>query len=172
VKTRTIRSNDNPTPSGDGRIRPRLALAVATIGGVGDAPFAPGTFGSAVGLLVWWLLGPSAIVQAMAIAAIFGAGVWSAGVCERHCGRTDPGHVVIDEVVGMLITLFLIPVGWAGMFGAFLLFRLADVIKPYPANRFERLHGGLGVMADDCMAGVYANLALRILLALGNRVIW
>ena len=171
MKTRTIRSNDNPTPSGDGRIRSRLALAVATIGGVGYAPFAPGTFGSAVGLLLWWRLGPSAIVQAIAIAAIFGAGVWSAGVCERHCGRTDPGHVVIDEVVGMLITLFLIPVGWAGVFGAFLLFRLADVIKPYPANRFERLHGGLGVMADDCMAGVYANLALRILLALGNRVI-
>ena len=78
----------------------------------------------------------------------------------------------------MLITLFLIPVGWAGAFGAFLLFRLVDVIKPYPANRLERLHGGLGVMADDCMAGVYANLALRaishresgnLVIVIGNR---
>ena len=149
----------------------RIALALATVGGIGYVPFAPGTFGSAVGVFVWWLLGPSPIVQAMAIVAIFGAGVWSATVCERHCSRTDPGHVIIDEVVGMLVTLFLVPVGWAGAFAGFLLFRLADVVKPYPANRFESLHGGLGVMADDCMAGVYANLALRAILALGNRVI-
>jgi phosphatidylglycerophosphatase A len=144
-------------------------LAVATVGGVGYVPFAPGTFGSAVGLLVWWLLGPSPVVQALAIAALFAAGVWSGSVCERHFCRTDPGHVVIDEVVGMLITLFLVPVGWGGAFVAFLLFRLADVVKPYPANRFESLHGGLGVMADDCMAGIYANLALRVILALGNQ---
>ena len=149
----------------------RIALALATVGGIGYVPFAPGTFGSAVGVFVWWLLGPSPIVQAMAIVAIFGAGVWSATVCERHCSRTDPGHVIIDEVVGMLVTLFLVPAGWAGAFAGFLLFRLADVVKPYPANRFESLHGGLGVMADDCMAGVYANLALRAILALGNRVI-
>jgi phosphatidylglycerophosphatase A len=62
----------------------------------------------------------------------------------------------------MLVTLFLVPVGWAGMIGAFLLFRLFDIVKPYPANRLERLHGGLGIMADDVMAGVYANLALRL----------
>ena len=167
-----IRADDRRTPNPDARITSRLAIAVATVCGIGYVPFAPGTFGSAVGVLVWFLLGPSAIVQGIAIATVFGAGVWSAAVCERHCRRTDPGHVVIDEVVGMLITLFLIPVGWAGAFGAFLLFRLADVVKPYPANRFESLHGGLGVMADDCMAGVYANLALRAILALGNRVIW
>ena len=89
----------------------------------------------------------------------------------RNAGSHIGQALLMDEVVGMLITLFLIPVGWAGAFGAFLLFRLADVVKPYPANRFESLHGGLGVMADDCMAGVYANLALRAILALGNRVI-
>jgi phosphatidylglycerophosphatase A len=142
----------------------RVALAVATVGGVGYVPIAPGTFGSAVGLLVWWLLGPSAVAQSIAIVAIFAAGVWSGGVCERDCCRTDPGHVVIDEVAGMLITLLLAPVAWAGAFGAFLLFRIADVIKPYPANRLEALHGGLGIMADDAMAGVYANLALRAIL--------
>jgi phosphatidylglycerophosphatase A len=151
----------------------RLAIAVATVGGIGYVPFAPGTFGSAVGVILWWGLGPSQVVQAIAIAAIFAAGVWSGTVCERHCARTDPGHVIIDEVVGMLITLFLVPVGWAGAFAAFLLFRLADVVKPYPANRFERLHGGLGVMADDCMAGVYANLALRAGIWLsGHLVVW
>jgi phosphatidylglycerophosphatase A len=151
----------------------RLAIAVATVGGIGYVPFAPGTFGSAVGVLLWWGLGRSQAVQAIAIAAIFAAGVWSGTVCERQCSRTDPGHVIIDEVVGMLITLFLVPVGWAGAFAAFLLFRLADVVKPYPANRFEHLHGGLGVMADDCMAGVYANLALRAFIWLSRHLgIW
>ena len=149
-----------------------LALAVATVGGVGYVPVAPGTFGSAAGLLVWWLIGPSVALQAIAIAVIFVAGVWSGSVCEGHFCTTDPGHVVIDEVAGMLITLFLNPVGWGGALLAFFLFRLADVVKPYPANRFEQLHGGLGVMADDCMAAVYANLALRAGLAIGDRVIW
>jgi phosphatidylglycerophosphatase A len=149
----------------------RVALAVATVGGIGYVPIAPGTFGSAVGLLIWWLLGPSVVVQGVAIVLIFSAGVWSGGVCERECHRTDPSHVIIDEVAGMLITLLLAPVAWAGAFGAFLLFRIADVIKPYPANRLEALHGGLGIMADDAMAGVYANIALRVILALGNRVI-
>ena len=63
--------------------------------------------------------------------------------------------------MGMLITLFLNPVGWVGAFVGFLLFRVGDIVKPYPANRLEQLHGGIGVMADDAMAAVYANLALR-----------
>ena len=150
---------------------PAVALAIATVGGVGYVPVAPGTFGSAAGLALWWAIGPSAVVQAVVIAIVFAAGVWSGSVCEGHFCRTDPGHVVIDEVAGMLITLFLNPVGWGGALVAFVLFRLADVVKPYPANRFEQLHGGLGVMADDCMAAVYANLALRALLLLGDRVI-
>jgi phosphatidylglycerophosphatase A len=151
----------------------RVALAIATVGGIGYVPFAPGTFGSAAGLLVWWLLGPSAISQGAAIVVVFAVGIWSASACERHFCRTDPGHVVIDEVLGMLITLFLNPVGWAGALGGFLLFRIADVIKPFPANRFESLHGGLGVIADDAMAGVYANLALRLCIWLtGHLAIW
>jgi phosphatidylglycerophosphatase A len=73
--------------------------------------------------------------------------------------------VVIDEVAGMLITLALLPVNVYGAIAGFLIFRLLDVINPWPADRLERLHGGLGVMADDAMAAVYANLALRILIA-------
>ena len=139
----------------------RLALAFATACGVGYVPLAPGTFGSAVGLLLWWALPASPHVQGAAIVTLFAVGSWSGNVAERHFGRTDPGQVVIDEVMGMLITLFLIPVGWRGALAGFLLFRVADVIKPYPANRLEALHGGIGVMADDAMAAVYANLALR-----------
>jgi phosphatidylglycerophosphatase A len=151
---------------------PVLPLAIATVLGVGYAPVAPGTFGSAAGLLVWWLLPASPVAQAIAIVAIFVAGSWSGSVAERYYGRTDPSHVVADEVMGMLITLFMNPVGWRGATAAFLLFRIFDVIKPYPANRLERLHGGLGVMADDGMAAVYANLALRLgIWAFGHRVV-
>jgi phosphatidylglycerophosphatase A len=147
-----------------------VALACATVLGVGYAPFAPGTFGSAAGLLVWWLLPASPVVQGSAIVVVFALGTWSATVAERHFNKTDPGHVVIDEVLGMLMTLFLNPVGWGGAFVGFLVFRIFDVIKPYPANRLERLHGGLGVMADDGMAGIYANLALRACIWLAGYV--
>jgi phosphatidylglycerophosphatase A len=164
-----IRSEDSRSPNPKSQITTRVGLAIATVGGVGYAPIAPGTCGSVIGLIVWWLLPASAIVQALAIAALFGAGSWSASIAERHFGRTDPGQVIIDEVMGMLITLFLNPVGWLGAIGAFLLFRLFDVIKPYPANRLERVPGGVGVMADDGMAAIYANLVLRAALALGNR---
>jgi phosphatidylglycerophosphatase A len=146
-----------------------VALACATVLGVGYVPFAPGTFGSAAGLLVWWVLPVSPVVHAAVIVALFAIGSWSGSVAERHFGRTDPGQVVIDEVMGMLMTLFLNPVGWIGALGGFLLFRIADVIKPYPANRLERLHGGIGVMADDGMAAIYANIALRLVLALARR---
>src|ERR1700730_11800464 len=147
----------------------RLALALATACGVGYVPMAPGTFGSAVGLLLWWALPASPHVQGVAIVMLFAVGSWSGSVAERHFGRTDPGQVVIDEVMGMLITLFLNPVGWIGALAAFLLFRIADVIKPYPANRLEHLPGGVGIMADDAMAAVYANIALRAALALVRR---
>jgi len=170
-----IRSDDatpNPAVGNDHRIpssarlptpKSRIpALAIATVLGVGYAPFAPGTFGSAAGLVLWALLPATITAQGVAIVVLFVAGSWSGTVAERHFGRTDPGHIVIDEVMGMLITLFMNPVGWMGALGGFFLFRVADVIKPYPANRLERLHGGIGVMADDGMAAIYANIALRI----------
>lgn len=141
----------------------RFAVFFATAGYCGYFPVAPGTAGSAAGLLVyllvWWTGSP--IVEVAAIAAIFAAGAWAATHAERFFGGIDPGPVVIDEVLGMLITLAFIPAGWAAMLAGFLLFRVLDVIKPFPANRLEKFHGGFGIMADDAMAGVYANLALR-----------
>src|SRR5215510_5688770 len=122
-----------------------LALAVATCFGVGYVPFAPGTFGSFAGLLLWLALPGSAPVHIIAIATLFGAGAWAAGVAERHFRSTDPGPVVIDEVMGMLVTLLLVPVGWGGAIVAFFLFRLFDIVKPYPSNRLEKLPGGFGV---------------------------
>jgi len=142
----------------------RVALLIATSLGLGYAPVAPGTVGSAAGLVVWALLPHTAAAQAVAILVVFVLGSWSGTVAEHHFGKTDPGQVVIDEVMGMLITLFLNPVGWTGALVGFLLFRVADVIKPWPANRLEALPGGVGVMADDGMAAIYANVALRLVL--------
>lgn len=144
----------------------RLAVFLATFGYCGYFPFAPGTVGSAAGLvvylLVWWSGSP--LVEVGLIAALFLAGVWAGTTAERFFGGIDPGPVVVDEVVGMLITLAFIPVGIGGAVAGFLLFRIFDIIKPFPARRLESLHGGLGVMADDAMAAVYANLSLRLLL--------
>ena len=144
----------------------RFAVFIATAAYCGYFPFAPGTVGSAAGLvvylLVWWTHSP--LVEIGLIVVLFGLGVWAGTRAEQYFGGIDPGPVVIDEVVGMLITLAFIPVGWTGALTGFLLFRVFDVFKPYPAGRFEQLHGGLGVMADDAMAAVYANLSLRILI--------
>lgn len=146
----------------------RLGLFIATCGYIGYAPVAPGTFGSAAGLVAYAVVRSSGspIIEVVTIVALFLVGIWSATEAERYLGGTDPGPVVLDEVVGMLITLAFLPVNWTGALVGFLLFRLFDVVKPWPARRFERLHGGLGIMADDGMAGIYGNLALRVLIAL------
>jgi phosphatidylglycerophosphatase A len=137
----------------------RLALLISTCGYVGYAPVAPGTFGSAAGLAVLYLvrLNGSWLVEASVIVALFAAGIWSGSRVERDFGREDPGYVVMDEVVGMLITLFLIPMTLTGALVAFLIFRVLDILKPFPARRLEHLHGGLGIMADDAMVGIYGN---------------
>jgi phosphatidylglycerophosphatase A len=145
----------------------RLAVFLATCGYVGYVPIAPGTFGSAAGLVVFALVraGGSSIVELATIVVLFAIGVWSATEAEQHFGGVDPAPIVMDEVVGMLITLALLPVNVTGAVVGFLLFRALDVFKPWPSGRFERLHGGLGVMADDGMAALYGNGIMRILMA-------
>jgi phosphatidylglycerophosphatase A len=123
---------------------------------------APGTFGSAVGLVVYYLVRRQAsiAVELGAIALILVVGLWSATEAEHHFGGIDPGPVVIDEVIGMLITLALHPVNVAGAIVGFFVFRVLDVVKPWPARRLELLPGGFGVVLDDVMAGVYGNLLM------------
>ena len=141
----------------------RLAVFVCSFGYIGFFPVAPGTVGSAAGLSVYLILRSLGLVafEWAVIAVLLILGVVLTGPCEEDLRCTDPGPVVIDEVMGMLITVAMIPVGWGGMLLGFLLFRALDVLKPFPARQLERLHSGLGVMADDAMAAVYANLALR-----------
>ena len=141
-----------------------FALGIATALGLGFAPFAPGTVGSAAGLALWMILPGTDRWLGLAIIVVAVFGTWAAGVAERRYQARDPGVVVIDEVLGMLITLFAIRPGWRLALAGFVLFRVFDVIKPYPTNRLERLPGGLGIMADDAMAAIYANIGLRLLM--------
>jgi phosphatidylglycerophosphatase A len=144
----------------------RLGLFIATCGYIGYVPVAPGTFGSAAGLVAYALVrsADSYVLEAVTIVVLFVIGVWSGTQAEHHFGGIDPAPVVMDEVVGMLITLAFLPVNWVGALVGFLVFRLLDVYKPWPAARFERLPGGLGVMADDGMAALYGNLVMRVLM--------
>jgi phosphatidylglycerophosphatase A len=141
----------------------RLGLLIATCGYIGFAPVAPGTVGSAAGVALFYLIrGVEGVwAQPLLIAVLFGAGVWAASIAEQALGGTDPGPVVIDEVVGMLITLLWLPVTPLGALVGFLVFRVLDVVKPWPSRQFESLHGGLGIMADDAMAAVYGHLLMR-----------
>lgn len=141
----------------------RLGLLIATCGYLGYVPYAPGTFGSAAGLLIFFALRDvgSTEVEIAAILVLFIVGVWSGTIAEHHFGRIDPRPVVLDEVVGMLITLVLLPVNVFGAILGFVVFRALDVVKPWPAARLEALPGGLGVMADDGMAAVYSNLVMQ-----------
>ena len=144
----------------------RVGVFVATCGYLGYVPIAPGTFGSAAGVALFYAVrgSGSAGVELAVIAALFAIGIWSGTQAEHHFGGVDPGPIVIDEVVGMLITLALLPVNATGVLVGFLLFRVLDVVKPWPSAGFERLPGGLGVMADDGMAAIYGNLIMRGLL--------
>ena len=146
----------------------RLALFIATCGYIGYAPVAPGTFGSAAGLAVFYAVRStgSVTIELTVIVALFLIGLWAGTVAEHHFGGIDPGPVVLDEVIGMLITLALLPVNTAGVLVGFLVFRVLDVIKPWPSARMEHWPGGLGVMSDDCMAAIYGNLVMRGLIFL------
>ena len=140
----------------------RLGVFIATCAHIGYAPFAPGTFGSAVGLVVYYLVRrqASTSVELATIGVVLVIGLWSANEAEHHFGGIDPGPVVIDEVVGMLLTLALHPVNVLGAITGFVIFRVLDVVKPWPARRLEHLPGGFGVVLDDAMAGIYGNLLM------------
>jgi phosphatidylglycerophosphatase A len=142
------------------------ARVVATAFGSGYSPLAPGTAGSAVGLLLFWPMAALAWPwQAAASAVLFVVGSLAAGRVARRAGLKDPGIVVVDEVVGQWVTLTALPFTPLTAALGFLLFRAMDIVKPWPARDLERVPGGWGIMADDVAAGVYAHLLLRVFLA-------
>jgi phosphatidylglycerophosphatase A len=148
-----------------------FSVWIATGLGAGYFPVAPGTAGSLVGLALviamrQTSLGSAELAVSLAVlaAVIFGLGVWSAGKAEQAFGRVDPGQVVIDEVMGQVITFIATPrISRVGLIAGFILFRIFDIIKPFPARRCERFPGGWGIMLDDGVAGLYSLIALVIL---------
>ncbi len=151
----------------------RLALAVGTVGGAGFFPIAPGTVGSAIGVAVYLLTARwPAAWQIGLLAAISLIGTWGATGTARALGREDPGPVIVDEVAGQLLTLLLTGVGVVGAIAGFFIFRILDIVKPWPARNFEALHGGVGIMADDLMAGLYGNILMWIGLQFVYGITW
>jgi phosphatidylglycerophosphatase A len=151
---------------GQNRSGRRLILALATWGGVGFLPGIPGTWASLAALPLWYLLaqtGPWGYGLGVAALLLLGLGV--AGPAQTYLGRTDHPAIVVDEVVGLLITLAGVPPTWGHAALGFLLFRLLDILKPFPIRWFqEGGQGGLEVMADDLAAGVIGRLMLELVL--------
>jgi phosphatidylglycerophosphatase A len=157
-------------PSLQANLLPRL---IATVGFIGYSPLAPGTLGSLAAVLVF-LLFPSYLSTwfwMAGLALLFVVAVWSAqqiadwAAPSAASGKVDPQEVVIDEVMGMAVTLAFLPLSLKTVGIGFLLFRIFDIIKPFPARRSEKLPGGWGIVMDDVIAGIYANVGLRIVLS-------
>jgi phosphatidylglycerophosphatase A len=145
--------------------RLRAAYAISTWFGCGRFPWGPGTAGSAAAVAIALVLhryaGFAPWHFALLAAALAWPAVWAAGVVAEHSGIEDPGFVVVDEVLGQWIALAGVA-RWSGIgvLAAFLLFRLFDIWKPFPVRQLERLPGGIGINADDALAGIYAALVL------------
>ena len=135
----------------------KIAFFIWTAGFAGLGPVAPGTAGSVVGLVLLILVRTAKTdwIEALVLVIVVAVGTWSASAAERHYRREDPGEIVVDEVAGMMLTLFWVPSGWLPFLIGFLAFRFFDIVKPFPAKLAERLPGGWGVMADDLVAGLY-----------------
>ena len=151
-------------------LKQRLAFVFATGFGSGYSPVAPGTAGSVVGLLFVWAMSTLSLPgQIAAVAAVTLLSMIAADIVAKSVGLKDPGLIVADEIAGMMVTMIAIPLSATSLLLGFVLFRVMDVVKPPPARQFEHFKGGVGIVADDLMAGVYAHLALRGLLALMDR---
>ena len=174
----------SPTTSNAAR-KPRFAFAMATALGLGYAPVAPGTFGSLAGIVLYVLVQSvfpfaaprgarfpvaGGVWAEIALAVVIGvAGVWTATRAAEFSGRKDPPFAVIDEVSGQQLTylLSMAPLNWKYLLLGFILFRVFDIWKPFPARQAESLPGGPGIMADDWIAGFYAALSLWLARGLG-----
>jgi phosphatidylglycerophosphatase A len=141
-----------------------IARLIATGFYTGYAPKAPGTAGSLFGLFLYWAIpGSKSVYSLVGIALIFFTGVWAANQVEKETKVHDNQIIVIDEIVGMLITVALFEKTLIWLVVGFLLFRFFDIMKPFPAKSSEKIPHGWGVMMDDVIAGIYSALSLRLI---------
>jgi phosphatidylglycerophosphatase A len=148
------------------KIISRLFVGLATGGYIGFIPFAPGTFGSILGIPLFYFMSSLPIPAAFSLMIVFILfSIWVAGKAEKTLSAKDPGCIVIDEIAGMGVTFLAIPFNiYLGILG-FIVFRFFDILKPFPVNYLEkRFSGGLGVVIDDVAAGIMSNIVLQIIL--------
>ena len=150
------------------KFRERALLFVATGFFIGTVPFAPGTFGTLIGLPVCFLLSRLNFLQSVIcifVFILFAIGIASAA--EKILKQKDPGQIVIDEIAGLMITFAGLPFNLKTALAGFIIFRVLDILKPFPIRTLEkRVAGGSGVVLDDVLAGVYGNLILRVVVYL------
>ena len=147
----------------------KIYRLIATVFYIGYIPWVPATFASMFGLVVVIVAGESifgssprsVVISGIVITLLFLTGVRASQVFEEETHRKDDRRIVVDELVGMLAALWGIQLSAGNLLAAFIMFRLFDVLKPFPIRRAERLKGGWGIMTDDVLAGIYTNLLLR-----------
>ncbi|MCX5693282.1 MAG: phosphatidylglycerophosphatase A [Candidatus Omnitrophica bacterium] len=144
-------------------MKDRLYRMIASVFYIGYLPVAPGTIGSLAALLLYYFIYHNAIIMAAAILIVIILGFITTGKVEKIFGEKDPGEIVIDEFSGMLISLYRMPPTMGYVVTGFLLFRFFDIVKPKPIRNLEKLKGSLGIMSDDLIAGVYANIVLQVI---------
>ena len=142
----------------------RFVLGITSVGGLGYAPFAPGTFGSLGAMPFWWLAAVlSPLHYGVMTLAVIGLSIWASNHAEVIYGEHDSGKIVVDEFAGILATGFLIPQTWQWAIAVFVVFRLFDILKPPPIRQIDRsLGGGAGVVLDDVVAGIMACITLHL----------
>ena len=144
----------------------RLAHILATAFGLGYVPYIPGTFASLVTAAAVALLHRASDLAALQLGAVLvlllPVSIWASARVARREAESDPSHVVIDEVAGQVFCLLWVPFSWTFLVLGFVAFRAFDILKPYPIKKVERLRGGVGIVGDDLIAGLYAGLLLRI----------
>jgi phosphatidylglycerophosphatase A len=146
----------------------KTVMFLATGCYIGNISFAPGTFGSVLGLLLCFFLSKINFSIAVLLTLIFIlSAIWIAGEAEKILGEEDPGCIVIDEIAGIILTLSGLPFNITSMIVGFLIFRVLDIWKPYPIRLLEnKFSGGIGIVLDDVVAGILSNVILRVFLIL------
>lgn len=132
--------------------------------GTGLIPFAPGTFGSLVGVVLFWFMASMAAgVYAAIVVLMFVVGIFICGQTARDVGAIDPGFIVYDEIVGFLVAMYLLPADWRWIGAGFVIYRIFDIWKPFPIHYVEEHLGlGSGIMTDDVIAGIYTLIILQL----------
>lgn len=143
-----------------------LIVSLSTFFYIGYLPGIPGTYGSLAGLLIFFLVNKSPAIYFLISFALLVCGFLTCGVAERLLRKKDPSCIVIDEVAGMLLALLFLPADIKVVIIAFVIFRILDSLKPYPAGKLQNLKGSFGIMSDDLIAAFYTNIILQIALRL------